>query len=148
MTVDEKTGCMILTGSDNGTGYGRVHHAGRAMLGHRASWEIHNGPIPKGLVVCHKCDNPPCFNPQHLFIGTYSDNARDMLAKGRDRHPPTSPKIQGEKHPLAKLTAAQVREIRSRKSEPRKKIASDYGISARHASSIICGTKWKYLESA
>lgn len=66
--------------------YGSVSINGKFMKAHRYSWEIHNGPIPKGLWVLHHCDNPACVNPEHLFLGTRSDNMKDCYAKGRSKN--------------------------------------------------------------
>jgi hypothetical protein len=63
--------------------YGHIGHNGKTVLAHRAVWEQVNGPIPDGLLVCHRCDNHGCVNPKHLFLGTDQDNVRDMCAKGR-----------------------------------------------------------------
>ena len=80
----EKSGeCWIWTASRRGKGYGLVRFRGRNAQAHRASYEMHNGPIPDGAVVRHKCDNPPCVNPDHLELGTVADNNRDMSERGR-----------------------------------------------------------------
>jgi hypothetical protein len=78
------SGCWVWTGARKSGGYGHFHHRDHGLIkAHRASWIVTNGEIPAGLIVCHKCDNPPCVNPSHLFLGTKKDNTRDMMAKGR-----------------------------------------------------------------
>ncbi len=80
--VQVDTGCWEWTGPVNNKGYGTCRILGERYA-HRASWTLANGPIPDGLVVCHKCDNPRCVNPEHMWLGTLVDNNRDMFAKGR-----------------------------------------------------------------
>lgn len=83
-------GCWLWTGHRGSGGYGRFWLNGKQVLAHRTSWEITNGPIPDGLYACHRCDNPPCVKPAHLFLGTALDNAEDRDRKGRTpRHPNT-----------------------------------------------------------
>jgi hypothetical protein len=79
------TECWHWTGPTNGFGYGRMTHQGRLQVAHRLSWETFNGPIQDSLSVLHRCDNPSCINPAHLWLGTYSDNLRDAWAKGRNK---------------------------------------------------------------
>ena len=82
-SVEMPNGCIEWVGGRSTRGYGYVSVLGKSMKTHRAAWQIANGPIPEGLLICHKCDNPPCINPDHLFLGTYTDNNRDKAQKGR-----------------------------------------------------------------
>lgn len=107
---------------------------------HRVAWFLTYGPIPDGLIVCHKCDNPPCVNPAHLFLGTYQDNARDRASKGRSR-----PR-KGETNGNSKLTLEQVLEIRSRfkpRVVTRVKLAEEYGVNVETIGRIVQGRGWK-----
>lgn len=101
--------CWTWVGALRG-GYGVIgvprpglHHQQKIV--HRVSWEMHFGPIPDGLCVLHRCDNPPCVNPAHLFLGTNSDNVADMIAKGRHKH--------GDGMAGAVLSAVEVKEARA-----------------------------------
>jgi hypothetical protein len=75
-----------LTGMTDGHGYGSIYADGRLQKAHRVVWQVEHGPIPDGLHVLHQCDNPPCCNPAHLFLGTHADNMADKIAKGRDHN--------------------------------------------------------------
>ena len=77
--------CWIWLGARIENDYGVVRVNGKNNGAHRISWELTNGPIPEGLWALHHCDNPPCVNPSHLFLGTNTDNQRDCVSKGRDR---------------------------------------------------------------
>lgn len=83
--VKSESGCWLWTGSVDGGGYGTISTTrGYAPAkAHRVSWEMRNGPIPAGMVICHTCDTPSCVNPDHLMAGTQADNMQDMSAKGR-----------------------------------------------------------------
>jgi len=84
--VDRTDDCWLWTACRTTHGYGQFRpERSRGAQAHRVAWELTNGPIPAGMLVLHRCDNPPCVNPAHLFLGTQSDNMRDMYAKGRGR---------------------------------------------------------------
>lgn len=137
----ERTGeCWEWRGKLGRGGYGQTWRDGRAPLVHRVSWELHYGPIPEGLFVCHRCDNPPCVRPDHLFLGTAKENTQDMMAKGRFR---LSRKRRGEEHPRAKLTAEQAGLIRARVGTSRRKLAEEFGVSPGTIRAIHEGRTWK-----
>ena len=130
-----KTGCWEWTAKKNCWGYGQITVSNRRnKLAHRISYELRHGPIPDGLWVLHRCDNPGCVNPDHLFLGTHEDNMADRSAK--DRH------FHGETHPMAKLTDVDVRQIRSTTGVTQREIAEQFGVNR----SVICrirnGSLW------
>lgn len=136
--------CWYWFGAKNENGYGHIHRGGKDYKAHRVYYERFIGPIPDGLCVLHKCDNPSCVNPEHLFLGTKKDNMQDASKKGRIQVP--HPRIQGELHHQAKLTQKQVDDIRARYI-PRKvtqpQLAKEYGVAVSTVGIIICGANWK-----
>lgn len=108
--------CWEWQGYRGPNGHGQMRGTPGTTAAHRVSWELHNGPIPEGLHICHHCDNPPCVNPAHLFLGTHQDNMRDMVEKGRNSKPPVH-RIKGEGSTNAHFTNAQVREFRRQFAE-------------------------------
>jgi hypothetical protein len=129
-------GCWEFTGYCNNKGYGMIYtgkEQDKLILCHRASYELYIGPIPDKHFVLHKCDNPPCFNPDHLFSGTHKDNMADMRKK--DRHA----KLHGMDASNARLTPEQVQDIRN-KYVPygkTKKLADEYGISTQYVLDLV-----------
>jgi hypothetical protein len=80
---EPNTGCFLWMGFANSKGYGMTFFNQKHQEAHRVSWRVYRGEIPEGMCVCHKCDNPPCANPDHLFLGTMLDNVHDAINKGR-----------------------------------------------------------------
>ena len=131
--TDAKTGCVVWTGTVGFGGHGQIRSAKTKLLAtHRVSWEHHNGPIPEGMKLCHRCDNPPCINPEHLFLGTQADNIRDMIEKGRNR--------RGETHHNARLTDIKVGKIiRARGTQ--REIAERFKISQQYVGMLKRGIR-------
>lgn len=129
-------GCWEWMGA-RAKGYGSLHLNGRHVMAHRISWELARGPIPEGLNVLHKCDNPPCIRPSHLFLGTQAVNAWDMVLKGRAKRTP----LRGIAHPRAKLTDEQVAEMRrlSAAGVSAAELGRRYGVSHAHAHRVVRG---------
>lgn len=141
--VDPVTGCWNWQKRKNEWGYGVLHFDSKTLLAHRYAWQHVHGDVPDGLLVCHKCDNPACVNPEHLFLGTDKDNSDDMVAKRRNRQP------KGERHPSAKLTERDVQEIRQLiGKEQSTVIAKRYGVTDRAIAAIKFGKTWRHLPDA
>ncbi len=118
---------------------------GTPELAHRVSWRLAYGEIPAGLVLCHKCDNPSCVNPAHLFAGTQRDNINDMLAKRRSSKGKSFEKRRGENHGMAKLTRAQVDEIRALYAAGgvlHRELAVRFGVDRSTIGLITRGEHW------
>ncbi len=109
-------------------------------MAHRVAWQITRGKIPEGKIICHKCDNPICVDTDHLFIGTKRDNTLDMIAKGRGNLQAGAQR--GEANPRAKITRAQVEEIREIVGERQKDIARRYGLTQAVISKIVRRQIW------
>ena len=127
-TGDRNDECWETTHADQSrAGHVRIRLDDKSrMMTHRLAWEAyHAEPIPDGLIVCHRCDNPKCFNPHHLFLGTHKDNTQDMIKKGRNRPP-------------RKLTIEQTMEI-SRSFLPSSTLAVQYGVTSARVRQIKRG---------
>ena len=133
-----ESGCWIWLKCIMRTGYGVIGIDHKTILAHRASWIAFRGPIPDGLYVLHHCDNRPCVNPDHLFLGTHMDNMIDRDTKGRNKPRP------GVLNPKAKLTPEQVLAIRNAPIGC-EKLARQYGMNKSTMARIRSGQYWKCI---
>ena len=134
-----EAGCWVWMGSSQVRGYGEIISNNRKHLAHRASYEAFVGKIPKGMYVCHACDNVACVNPNHLFLGTQKQNLQDMASKGRS--------TWGEKNPMAKLTEEQVKEIKQgfATGKTDTELAKQFNISRSTIYGIRNSRLWSYI---
>jgi len=155
-SVDKSEECWIWRGNKNQRGYGLFHLRDINVSAHRVSWRIVHGDIPEGLYICHRCDNPSCVNPDHLFPGTPLENAQDMVRKGRHAHPNPSkdyrPKYQknymrGSEHVHSKLNESLVWDMRIRhvQGERYADIARSIGIRETTCRQAIVGERWAHV---
>lgn len=136
--VNKTDYCWEWTGGKYPFGYGCFKFHNQKTGAHRFSWSIDNGVIPKGFSVLHKCDNPGCVNPVHLFLGTQQDNMTDRRNKWRH--------VYGETHTASKLTEQQVKDIWfNLKRESPSVLAEKHHVSRRCIRAIYEGKNWKWL---
>ena len=148
--------CWVWTGGRVPFGHGvflvrTIRGTRKAILegSHRVAWRLFKGGISEGMQVLHKCDNPPCCNPEHLFEGTQLDNMRDMVAKGRNA-PAEKTRHVGSAHGRAKLTESQIPEIRQRiaRGESKASIARVFGVSDTLIFCIATGKNWTHVKES
>lgn len=144
VNFDDPTGCWLWTGTTRGTHplmYGVMKANGQTWSVHRLSYTLANGPIPDGLLVCHRCDTPLCIRPDHLFLGTHADNMRDCWEKGRHSV------LRGEDNGNHQLSEEQVIDIRERFASghiDQTTIAKEHGVARSLIGMIVRGEIWQH----
>lgn len=137
--------CVLWPFKTDKDGYGWFSCNGEKRA-HRVSYSFHKGQITDGLHVLHKCDNPSCVNPNHLFLGTHKQNMQDMVEKGRANHLKMDYiDNTGSNHPKSLITESQVLEIREIKGISQKEIGIKYGISRQAVSDIVRRVNWNHI---
>jgi hypothetical protein len=142
------TGCWEWSGANNGRGYGKFHIGGEGnpqRYAHRISWIIANGDIPKGLWILHKCDNPKCVNPNHMFLGTQTDNMQDAASKGRIKGG-----ARGEaagKGKLKEVDVLNIKQLLSQGNVQQVEIARMYNVTPTAILLIKKGKNWSWLNT-
>jgi HNH endonuclease len=139
-----ETGCLVWTSATDGKrGYGHFNVNGKPKKAHRIAYELHHGVPPDGWVL-HHCDNPPCVNPEHLYVGTHADNMRDRRERGRVRY---GIRPIGSAHHKARLTEADIPVIRTlyRWGAQAPKVAKAYRVSTGAISAIFHGRHWRHV---
>lgn len=142
--VRRGAGCWEWIAARSKYGYGQFSVGYSMRPAHRVAWALVHGPIPTGMHVLHRCDNPPCVNPDHLLLGTNEDNVRDRDRKGRGVRP------KGERHGRSKLREKEVREILRFRANGlgATRIAADYGVAPCTIRRIVSGARWKHIAEA
>lgn len=161
--IEKTSSCWIWTGDKTVSGYGSFHvYKNKVHIkygAHRLSWALHHNQNPGKFFICHRCDNPICVNPEHLFAGTQQDNVNDMLSKGRgimQRDPDrlknflklhSNRRARGDAHPGTKLTTVDVENIRAlfEFGVPAKTLAKDFGVSKNTIWRVANGTTWGHI---
>lgn len=135
-TAERPGGCWLWIGSTDKAGYGHLNLGDLPRLAHRAVLILDGRPIPKGAVVCHRCDVPRCVRPSHLFVGTMADNQSDMARKGRA--------ARGTRHPAARLREEDARQALALRQNGLtiSDIASRFGVSRTAISDLLSGKSW------
>ena len=139
--------CWNWTGSKKPSGYGSVRINKKYKLAHRVAFELYNGEIPSGYIVCHICDNRSCCNPSHMMLGTIKSNAADMILKGRGRKKEYA--ARGEKNGNAKLREADIIDIRMAYSSGEMSqgaLAKKYNVTQPVISSLILRKTWRHIK--
>lgn len=143
--VTKSESCWIWSGSKRPNGYGTIQRGGKnspTLLAHRVSCELHHGPIPRGCVVMHSCDNPSCVNPEHLLIGTHKDNTGDMDAKGRR----VTIAPLGVQNGKSVLDDDKVRYIRQNPERSHAALARELGVGATTVRGVRIGRCWTHVK--